>query len=171
MIMTMGGRVAEEIVFERVSTGAQNDLERITRLAYAMVVDYGMSEKVGYVSFNLSGRENEPLLDKPYSEATAELIDQEVKRLIDEVRAETRSLLQEKRDLLEALAQGLLSKEVLNETDLTEILGPRPFKRAGHEIAAVDAEGAPVNLSARAPVGGDGAAGPVQEETDPETTA
>jgi cell division protease FtsH len=145
MVMAMGGRVAEEIVFGRVSTGAQNDLERITKLAYAMVVDYGMSEAVGYVSFNMQAREGEPLLEKPFSEATAELIDQEVKRIIDEVRAETRRLLEEKRGLLEALAQVLLTKEVLNENDIVEVLGPRPFKRAIHEGTAVNAEGEPVN--------------------------
>src|SRR5690606_5165473 len=98
MVMTMGGRVAEEIVFGRISTGAQNDLERITNLAYAMVVDYGMSEEVGYLSFNLASKQDQPLFDKPYSEATAELIDREVKRIIDAVRAETRALLEEKRE-------------------------------------------------------------------------
>jgi cell division protease FtsH len=165
MVMTMGGRVAEEIVFGRVSTGAQNDLERITRLAYAMVVDYGMSEAMGYISFNLSTRENEPLFNKPYSETTGTLIDNEVKALIADVRVQTRALLEEKRDLLEALAQRLLSKEVLNETDLTEILGPRPFKKEGHD-QPVDAEGEPLNPSARAQVGGDGAAGPVHEESE-----
>ena len=80
MTMAIGGRVAEEIVFERVSTGAQNDLERITKMAYAMVVDYGMSEEIGYVSFNLSNRGNDsPMFDKPYSDETARMIDEEVK--------------------------------------------------------------------------------------------
>jgi len=166
MVMTMGGRVAEELVFGRVSTGAQNDLERITRLAYAMVVDYGMSEKMGYISFNMSGRENEPFLERPYSETTATMIDQEVRDLIDEVRRETRALLERRRELLETLAQRLLSKEVLNESELTEILGPRPFKKVEHE-PPVDAEGAPVNPSAAAArVGGDGAEGPIREGAD-----
>jgi cell division protease FtsH len=110
-----------------------------------MVVDYGMSDAVGYVSFNMQAREGEPLLEKPFSEATSELIDREVKRIIDEVRAETRRLLEEKRDLLEALAQALLTKEVLNENDIVEVLGPRPFKRAVHEGTPVNAEGEPVN--------------------------
>ncbi len=153
MVMTMGGRVAEEVIFGKISTGAQNDLERITRLAYAMVVDYGMSEEVGYVSFNLSGRDNEPVFDKPYSDATAEKIDQEVKRLIDEVRVQTRRLLEEKGDRLEALAQALLTKEVLNETDLLGILGPRPFSRPSHDAPPVDAEGEPVNDPALVPPG------------------
>jgi cell division protease FtsH len=162
MVMTMGGRVAEELVFGKISTGAQNDLERITRLSYAMVVDYGMSEAVGYVSFNVSGRDNEPVFDKPYSETTATLIDGEVKALIGEVRIQTRRLLEEKRDRLEALAQALLTKEVLNENDLLELLGPRPFKKEGHDIP-VNAEGEIVNPAARSHVGGDGAAGAVRE--------
>lgn len=128
MTMAIGGRVAEEIVFDRVSTGAQNDLERITKMAYAMVVDYGMSEKIGYVSFNLSSRDGDnPIFDKPYSDDTARVIDQEVKAIIDDIRDRARVLLEEKRDQLETMAQALLKKEVLGPKDLVEILGPRPY--------------------------------------------
>jgi cell division protease FtsH len=148
MVMAMGGRVAEEIVFGRISTGAQNDLERITKMSYAMVVDYGMSEKIGNVSFNLASKGDQPQFIKPYSESTGTLIDQEVKALIDEVHEETRRLLQEKRDLLETLAQALLKKEVLNEQDLTEILGERPYRRNHHD-APIDAEQEPVNVPER----------------------
>ena len=127
MTMAIGGRVAEEIVFGKISTGAQNDLERITKMAYAMVVDYGMSERVGYVSFNLSSRNGEsPIFDKPYSETTARIIDEEVKIIIDEVRQSAFALLQEKRGKLDELAQALLDKEVLGPKDLVEILGERP---------------------------------------------
>jgi len=127
MTMAVGGRVAEEIIFGRISTGAQNDLERITKMAYAMVVDYGMSERVGYISFNLSARNSEaPMFDKPYSEATARLIDEEVKILIDEVRQKARHLLMEKRNKLDQMAKALLEKEVLGSRDLVEILGERP---------------------------------------------
>ena len=172
MVMAMGGRVAEEIVFGRISTGAQNDLERITKMSYAMVVDYGMSEKIGNISFNLAGNDDQPRFSKPYSETTGTLIDQEVKALIDEVHEETRRLLEEKRDLLETLAQALLKKEVLNEQDLTEILGERPYRRSHHD-APIDAEQEPVNLPEQGneapgeeppPVesGGDGA--PLSEE-------
>ena len=127
MVMAIGGRVAEEIIFGRITTGAQNDLERITAMAYAMVVDYGMSERVGYVSFNLSGRDDQRMMfDKPYSDATALVIDEEVKRLISEVRERARALLNEKRGKLDELAQALLAKEVLGPKDLVEILGPRP---------------------------------------------
>jgi cell division protease FtsH len=127
MTMAIGGRVAEEIVFGSVTTGAQNDLERITKMAYAMVVDYGMSEAIGQVSFNLSRRgEDEPIFDKPYSEATAEAIDREVKTLIDEARERARALLMDKRDLLDRMAEALLEKEVLGPSELVEILGERP---------------------------------------------
>ncbi len=128
MVMAMGGRVAEEIVFDQISTGAQNDLERITKMAYAMVVDYGMSERVGYVSFNLAGsRGDNPMFEKPYSDNTAKIIDEEVARLINEIRERARELLTEKRDKLEEMAQILLEKEVIGPRDLVEILGPRPF--------------------------------------------
>ncbi|MGD8415060.1 MAG: ATP-dependent zinc metalloprotease FtsH, partial [Candidatus Latescibacterota bacterium] len=76
MVMMMGGRMAEELIFDSVSTGAQNDLERITQMAYAMVTDYGMSEKIGYISYNLSSHREEPFYDKPYSEDTARVIDE-----------------------------------------------------------------------------------------------
>ena len=125
MCMTMGGRVAEDITFNKISTGAQNDLERITKLAYAMVTVYGMSEKVGNVSFNDQGGEYN--FNKPYSDKTAELIDQEVRELITGVYKRTKDLLIEKREGLEALAVKLLEKEILFQSDLEEILGKRPF--------------------------------------------
>ena len=128
MTMAMGGRVAEEIVFGRITTGAQNDLERITKMAYAMVVDYGMSERVGHISFNLSNRvEESPMFDKPYSDETARVIDEEVKVIIDDVRVRARELLTEKREKLNEMAEALLKKEVLGPKDLVEILGDRPY--------------------------------------------
>ncbi len=128
MTMAIGGRVAEEIIFGRVSTGAQNDLERITKMAYAMVVDYGMSERIGYVSYNLSSREKDgPVFNKPYSDHTARIIDEEVKVIIDAIRTRASELLEDKRDQLEEMAQALLKKEVLGPKDLVEILGPRPY--------------------------------------------
>ena len=152
MVMTMGGRVAEEIIFGQITTGAQNDLEKITKMAYAMVVDYGMSEEIGYVSFNMSGQKDQPVFDKPFSDDMARRIDAEVKALIDDVRAQTRVLLDEQADALERLAQALLEKEVLNENDLREILGERPYKRISHD-AGVTAEGEPVNPHAHRPAG------------------
>jgi cell division protease FtsH len=125
MCMTMGGRVAEDITFGKISTGAQNDLERITKLAYAMVTIYGMNEKVGNVSFN--DTQGEYQFNKPYSEKTSELIDQEVRNQITQVYERTKKLLIDKRDGLIKLADKLLEKEILFQSDLEEILGKRPF--------------------------------------------
>jgi len=124
--MTLGGRAAEDLVFGRISTGAQNDLERITKLSYAMISIYGMNPKVGNISFYDSNGENQFM--KPYSEHTAQLIDEEVKGLIARAYERTKSLLTEKRNELELLAQQLLKKEVLLQSDLVELLGARPFK-------------------------------------------
>ncbi len=125
MCMTLGGRVAEDVIFGKISTGAQNDLERITKLAYGMVTIYGMNHRVGNISFNDSTQEAQ--FNKPYSEKTAELIDGEVRTLIAEMYERTRKLLLEKRDGLVLLAEELLKKEILFQSDLEEILGPRPF--------------------------------------------
>jgi AFG3 family protein len=126
MCMTLGGRVAEDITFGKISTGAQNDLERITKLAYAMVTIYGMNEKVGNVSFN--DTQGEYQFNKPYSEKTSELIDMEVRKQISEVYEMTKKLLIDKRDGLIKLADKLLEKEILFQSDLEEILGKRPFE-------------------------------------------
>ncbi len=125
MCMTLGGRVAEDIVFNKISTGAQNDLERITKLSYAMVTIYGMNEKVGNVSFN--DTQGEYQFNKPYSEKTSEMIDIEVRNQIDLAYQRTRQLLTDKREGLEKLAEKLLEKEILFQSDLEEILGKRPF--------------------------------------------
>jgi AFG3 family protein len=126
MCMTLGGRVAEDIVFSKISTGAQNDLERITKLAYAMVTIYGMNDKVGNISFN--DTQGEYQFNKPYSEKTSELIDQEVRNQINLMYERTKNLLIDKRDGLEKLANKLLEKEILFQSDLEEILGKRPFE-------------------------------------------
>ncbi|MFD1257216.1 ATP-dependent zinc metalloprotease FtsH [Mucilaginibacter terrae] len=125
MVVSMGGRVAEDIVFGRISTGALSDLERITKLAYAMVKIYGMNSKVGNVSFY--DPQGEYQFNKPYSDTTAELIDEEVRKLIESVYERTKVLLIEKRAGLELLATKLLEKEVLFQQDLVELLGERPF--------------------------------------------
>jgi AFG3 family protein len=126
MCMTLGGRASEEIVFGQISTGAQNDLERITKLAYGMVTMYGMNSKVGNVSFN-NFNQDEYQINRPYSEKTAELIDIEVRYLIENAYNRTKELLVEKRDQLEILAQQLLDKEVLFQHDLETLLGKRPW--------------------------------------------
>ncbi|HWD87098.1 MAG TPA: ATP-dependent zinc metalloprotease FtsH [Mucilaginibacter sp.] len=125
MCMTLGGRVAEDLTFGKISTGAQNDLERITKLAYAMVTIYGMNSKIGNVSFN--DTQGEYQFNKPYSEKTSELIDQEVRNQITLMYERTKKLLTDKHDGLEKLANKLLEKEILFQSDLEEILGKRPF--------------------------------------------
>jgi cell division protease FtsH len=137
--------VVEEIVFNRITTGAQNDLERITKMAYAMVTDYGMSERVGHVSFNLSQDDDTPMFDKPYSDATAQTIDEEVKDIIETARARARDLLQEKRAQLDEMAETLLDREVLGPEELLDILGERPHgeyvdvNRRGKHLTDADA--------------------------------
>jgi cell division protease FtsH len=121
----LGGRAAEEIVFGRVSTGALNDLERVTKQAYAMVTYFGMSEKVGNLSFYDSSGQNEYGFTKPYSEKTAELIDTEAKRIVDESFRRAREVLNANMKGLQELADLLLEKEVIFSEDLVRIFGPR----------------------------------------------
>lgn len=127
MCALLGGRVAEEIVNGQPSTGALNDLERLTKTAYAMVTYYGMSENVGTVSFYDSTGSRGYELSKPYSEKTAELIDREVKDLIQSIHDRTYSIIMEHRDGFEQLAGLLLEKEVIFADDLKRIFGPRPW--------------------------------------------
>ena len=126
MCMTLGGRAAEDIFFNKVSTGAQNDLERITKLAYGMITNYGMSKKVGQVSFN--DPSGEYGYQRPYSEKTAELIDQEVREMIDTAYQRTVELLKEKKSEVEAIAQELLTKEIIFKSDIERLIGERPYE-------------------------------------------
>ncbi|NTW49248.1 MAG: ATP-dependent zinc metalloprotease FtsH, partial [Chlorobiales bacterium] len=124
----LGGRVAEEIIFGKISTGAQNDLERVTNIAYSMVAIYGMSEKLGYLSFLDSSNPylGGPGIEKKYGEETANLIDHEVKAIVNEAHRVTRQMLLDNRDKLEKMATELLRREVLSYKDIEEILGKRP---------------------------------------------
>jgi len=123
--MTFGGRAAEEIVFGKISTGAQNDLDQVTKLAYSMITIYGMNKNVGNVSFYQMGSDS---FQKPFSEHTASMIDEEVRKLLEEQYKRCVSLLKAKRQELEILAQELLDKEVLQKADVERLLGPRPYK-------------------------------------------
>jgi AFG3 family protein len=129
MCVTLGGRAAEDIIFGKISTGAQNDLERITKLAYSMVTVYGMNDKLGNVSFFDSKGGNEYSFNKPYSEQTAREIDEEARKIIAIAYERTKALLTEKQDKLEILAQELLVKEVLFQNDLERLIGSRPFEQ------------------------------------------
>ncbi|CAM6081998.1 unnamed protein product [Calypogeia fissa] len=126
--MTLGGRAAEQILLGKISTGAQNDLEKVTKMTYAQVAVYGFSEKVGLLSF--PQKDDGMEMTKPYSNQTAEIIDQEVRLWVDTAYKRTLALLTEHRKGVEALALKLLEKEVLHQEDLVLILGERPFKNA-----------------------------------------
>ncbi|GAB4235018.1 MAG: ATP-dependent zinc metalloprotease FtsH [Ekhidna sp.] len=127
MCMALGGRAAEDIVFGKISTGALSDLERITKLAYSIVTVYGMNDKIGNVSF-YDSKQSDYNFTKPYSDATAELIDKEVKALIDKAYDRTKKLLLSKKKELEILAQELLKREIIFQSDLEGLIGKRPFK-------------------------------------------
>ncbi len=124
--MTLGGRASEQIFFGKISTGASNDLQQITRMAYGMVTAYGMSEKIGNVSFYDPTTENS--FTKPFSEGTGKIIDEEVKAIIDKAYTLTLALLTEKKAEVEILAKELLSKEVLHKSDVETLIGKRPFE-------------------------------------------
>jgi AFG3 family protein len=135
--MTLGGRASEDIFFHKISTGAQNDLQQITRIAYSMVTVYGMNAKVGNVSFYDPAQENS--FTKPYSEETSKLIDEEVRKLIEEAYEKTKQLLTEKKIQVEKLAEALLEKEVLFQSDVEALIGKRPF--TDKKTLDVDSEG------------------------------
>ena len=124
--MTLGGRASEEIFFNKISTGAQNDLQQITRTAYAMVTVYGMNPKVGNVSFYDPQQENS--FTKPYSEETSKLIDEEVRKLIGISYERTKLLLEDKKEQVIKLAEALLEKEVLFQSDVETLIGKRPYE-------------------------------------------
>lgn len=127
--MTFGGRAAEEIVFGKISTGAQSDLDQVTKLAYSMITVYGMNRNVGNVSFYQMGSDS---FQKPFSEHTASMIDEEVRKLLEEQYQRCINLLREHRHELEVLAQELLSKEVLHKSDVEKLLGERPYTNEEH---------------------------------------
>lgn len=124
MCMTLGGRAAESVVFDKISTGAQSDLDHITRMGYDMILNYGLNEKVGNVSYY--GMMNDSYA-RPFSEQTAWMVDQEVKNMIEEQYIRAKNLLLEHREQLDDLAKALLDKEVLHRADLEGIIGKRPF--------------------------------------------
>jgi cell division protease FtsH len=128
MCMTLGGRAAEEIIFGKISTGALSDLERITKMAYSMVSVYGMNDKLGNVSY-YDSKSDGYKMTKPYSEATAEMIDQEVSKLVQHAYSRVLDLLRTHQVELEILAKELLEKEILFQADLERLIGKRPFEK------------------------------------------
>ena len=136
MTSLMAGRASEEIVYGKISTGALNDIERATKMAQALVTYYGMSPEVGNISFYDSTGQSEWGLTKPFSEKTAETIDREVKRMVEEAYGKAKELLLSHREQLDQLAAQLYDKEVLFREDLERIYGPRPWETPEPEKAA-----------------------------------
>ena len=134
MTATLGGRAAEEVFFGKISTGALNDLERVSKQAYAMIVYYGLDEKIGNVSYYDSTGQQEYSMTKPYSEKTAQEIDERVHLLIEESYKRAKNILQENYDKVEQLAKLLLEREVIFTEDVQNILGDRPFQTQEPEL-------------------------------------
>jgi len=143
MCATLGGRAAEEVIFGRVTTGALSDLEKVTKQARAMVAVYGLNDRLGNITYYDSSGQNEYQFDKPYSERTAEVIDEEISKLIESQYERAKELLRANRDKLEALAQELLTKEVIFRDNLVEIFGERPWKSREERLAALEEVAAP----------------------------
>ncbi len=142
MCAALGGRAAEEIMFGKVSTGALSDLEKVTKQAYAMVSIYGLSDKVGNISYYDSSGQSDYSFSKPYSEKTAQLIDEEVKNLIETSYIRTKKILEENKDKLIKLAEKLLEKEVIFRDDLEEIFGKSIFEAELNEEKKVSKKAA-----------------------------
>ena len=128
MVSTMGGRAAEKVIFGEISTGALSDLEKVTKQAFNMVTVYGLNEKIGNVSYYDSSGQSEYNFTKPYSENTAQVIDEEVKKIIEKAYGKAIDILNQNKDKLKMLAERLLEEEVIFKEDLLEVFGERPFE-------------------------------------------
>ena len=124
MCMTLGGRAAEQIFFQRITTGAQDDLQKVTKNVYAQITQYGMNDRVGYVSFDTQTDSSQM---KPFSEATAQIIDEEARKMIASAMARTLEIVREHRQDVIKVAERLLQREILDREDMVELLGKRPF--------------------------------------------
>ena len=147
MTATLGGRAAEEVFFGKISTGALNDLERVSKQAYAMVVYYGLDEKIGNVSYYDSTGQQEYSMTKPYSEKTAQEIDERVHLLIEKAYARAKQILTENHDKVEQLAKILLEREVIFTEDVKNILGERPFPKEPEVAESVPEQPQPEDTS------------------------
>merc|ERR1712071_496644 len=129
--MTLAGRAAEEVFFGRVTTGASDDLRRVTQLVYSTIQLYGMNSRVGQLAFPKDQNEM-GMSDKPYSDATAEAMDEEARSVVDEAYKQTVALIREKKDQVESIAKLLMEKETITNDDVTDAIGARPF--TGHAV-------------------------------------
>ena len=144
LVVLLGGRVAEEIVFDDITTGASNDIERVTRMARKMVCEWGMSDAIGTLSIGETGEEvfigREWVQNKNYSEETARLVDAEVKRIVEEAHARCVKLLQDNRAALDRIAQALLERETISGEELDLLMENKP-------LLPLDANGKPVKAA------------------------
>ena len=148
MCATMGGRAAEKVIFDKISTGALSDLEKVTKQARAMVTVYGLNDVLGNVTYYDSQGQNEYAMDKPYSEHTAETIDQEISKIIEKQYERAIEMLENNREKLDQLANLLLEKEVIFKENVEEIFGKRPWNKEEEkveEVAASTETGTAVN--------------------------
>jgi len=136
MCATLGGRAAEELFLDQTSTGALNDLEKVNKQAYAMVAYYGMSERLKNICYYDSTGQQQYSINNPYSEHTAQIIDEEVRRMIDEQMARAKQILKDNEAGHHAMADLLIEKEVITHEDVEQILGPRQWKSRGDELIA-----------------------------------
>ncbi|KAG0295876.1 AAA ATPase afg3 [Linnemannia gamsii] len=136
MCMTLGGRVSEHIFFGTITTGAQDDLQKVTKMAYAQVATYGMDDELGPLSYG--NQDNKDQFTKPYSEKTGQIIDNQARSLIGKAFRKTTNLLTEKRADVEKVAKLLMEKEVLNRADMERLLGKRPFQDKLHELLGTE---------------------------------
>ncbi|OQD41632.1 peptidase M41 [Croceivirga radicis] len=134
MCATMGGRAAEKVMFNKISTGALSDLEKVTKQARAMVTIYGLNDTLGNITYYDSSGQNEYGFSKPYSEETAQKIDTEISKIIEEQYQRAIKLLEDNKDKLTELAERLLEKEVIFKDDLEKIFGKRPFDKVEEEV-------------------------------------
>lgn len=159
MAMTLGGRVSEELHFDTVTSGASDDFNKVTRMASAMVTKWGMSKRLGPLHYE----DDENKLHKPFAESTAQTIDAEVRRIVDEAYKQCKDLLTEKKAEIGIIAEELLRKEVLGRDDMVRLLGKRPFEDNKEFSKYFGSAGG--EKSAPPPPASEGAGGPPEEPT------
>ena len=150
MCATLGGRAAEEIIFGKISTGALSDLEKVTKQAHAMITVYGLNDKIGNISYYDSTGANEYGFTKPFSERTAQIIDEEISKMIETAYVRAKDILTKNKHLLTQLAEKLLDKEVIFKEDLEIIFGKRPFDK--EEIPLIKSDSSYIDSSETAPL-------------------
>lgn len=168
MCATLGGRASEQIVFGKISTGALSDLEKVSRQAMAMVTIYGLNDRIGNITYYDSTGQRDYGFTKPYSEKTAQVIDEEISKIVEEQYARALKILTDNRDKLTRLAEMLLEKEVIFKEDLVEIFGPRPFGEAEDRKTIAAAQETPAGASVSPDAPSDGAVAEGEKQPDEE---